>query len=219
MIYDNQPCGDTPLRIFAVWYYLNSSMARAARQRLSGVVNWITTRSEQIIKEKGEIHILSLACGGARDAILALSNKDWRHQVSFLGIDADEQALIHARQFCIAHGLPHFQFRKGNALRPRLYNKDNFDLVLCVGLFDYYDDKTARLIMNRIHKHMEHGALFLFGMTGKNPSKDFFEKRLNWHLRYRIGKEIMSFAQTTAFSSPILVKNCNDCFILIECKK
>ncbi len=91
MIYDNQPCGDTPFRTFADWYYLNSPMARAARQRLLGVVNWITTRSEQIIKEKDEIHILSLACGGARDAILALSNKDWRHQVSFLGIDNDNK--------------------------------------------------------------------------------------------------------------------------------
>ncbi len=107
------------------------------------------THSEKIIKEKGEVHILSLACGGARDAILAFSNKDWRHRVSFLGIDTNEQALDYARQSCAASGLAHFQFRKGNALRPSLKEEDSFDLAICVGLFDYFDDEPARIVTNK----------------------------------------------------------------------
>ena len=219
LIYGNQPRGSSRLARFADWYYLNSPMAITARKRLRAVVAWLRARAEQMLEKKDQVKILSLACGGASDVVLAFSEESFTGKLEFLGVDHDEAALAHARAKANVVGLSHFRFLKGNALRLQIENKCPFDLVLCLGLFDYFNDKIAAKVANDLHGLLSPGGLFLFGMTGENPSQKAFESRLRWHLKYRSVEQIVTFPKKTSFARSQLLTNCNGCFLLVECEK
>ena len=218
-IYTNLPLGNNLFRRLADRLYLNAPMAKAARRRLTSAVRWTQAKVEQRLKQKDELRILDMPCGGARVLIESFRGQRWRNQVLALGIDLDPQAIRFAGHAAQAAGLTNVRFREANALNPELDDEPPFDFVLTLGLLDYLSDVSARRLVNRVYDLLAPGGHFLFGMTSKNPSRRFFEQKLGWSLEYRAPEAIDSFAITTQFRKSHIVADCDGCFLLVECRK
>ena len=220
LIYDNRPVGETWLQRLADRYYLNGPLARAARVRLRQATVWLRQQIENRAVARDRVDVLSLASGGARDAIGAIADAGWRDGVVYFGIDIDSQAVAYAQTRAKAAGLNgNFRVEVGNALRPPRAWQERFDIVTSLGLFDYLRDRTITILLNHIHDLLRPGGALLFGMVTSNPNQRFFEDYLNWQMHYRPPERILALAESSKFDSVRPVSALDDYFFLVECQR
>ena len=220
MIYDNGPVGDSFVQRLADRYYLNAILPRAARERLQQATDWLARQIEARAAVGARVAVLSLACGGARDAIDVIAHSPFESRVTYLGVDIDPAAVGYARERALAVGLNgNFRVEPGNALRPPRSWQASFDIVTSLGLFDYLKDATVILLLNRIHRLLRPNGALLFGMVTRNPNQRFFEDYLNWKMVYRPPEQILELARASKFEAIHPVSGHDDYFFLVECKK
>ena len=219
LVYQYEPAGASPLDRLADWYYLNCPYATAARMRLTVSAAWLEYRVQHLLKEKGKARVLSLACGGARDSVVAFADMPGREHVEFLGVDISDDAVRYARRLAQDAGLSHFRFKQRDVLDMDSGSKDDFDLVLAVGLFHYVGEGAMKNLLGHIHEILPEGGRLLFDIAVRNPSRRFFEEKLGWHIRYQNLDDALALSNETLFSSSRLFCNCKDCFQILECTK
>ena len=220
MIYDNQPVGDSILERWTDRYYLQGALARAARVRLRQATIWLRQQVEIRAADQGEVEVLSLASGGARDAIEVMADVRWRDRMAYVGVDIAPEAVTYAQNRAATVGLNgNFHVEVGNALRPPLSWRARFGIVTSLGLFDYLDDRLALALINRVYTLLHPGGAFLFGMVTSNPNQRFFEEYLNWRMHYRSPEHILGLAASSRFQHVRPVSQPDDYFFLVECQR
>ncbi|HUW55926.1 MAG TPA: class I SAM-dependent methyltransferase [Planctomycetota bacterium] len=219
LVYRYEPAGRSLLERCADWYFLHSPMSIAVRMRLIVVAAWLAWRAEALLRKEGRVRVLSLACGGARDAALAFAPMPGRRQVDFLGVDANPKALEYARRLTRKAGLHHFRFERRDALDLDGRWKDQFDLVLVIGLFHYLSRDQIREALERFHDVLPPGGRLLFDVAGHHPSRRFFEEKLGWHIRCVDPDDVLALTHGTRFGASRVFCNCKNCFYVIECTR
>jgi len=219
LVYRCEPAGRSLLERAVDGYFLHCPLAIAGRMRLLAAAAWIEWRVGELLREKKRVRVLSLACGGARDAALALARMPGRERVDFLGVDVNEDALAYARRLADDAGLTRFRFQQHDVLDMDPLWKDQFDLVLAVGLFHYLNRDVTQGTLRRVHDILPAGGHVLFDVAGHNPSQRFFEKKLGWHLRYWDPEDVLALTHETCFGASRVFCNCKNCFYVIECTR
>jgi ubiquinone/menaquinone biosynthesis C-methylase UbiE len=133
----------------------------------------------------GELSLLSLGCGGARDLLNAAQSL--KHARIYLN-DIDPDALSLAESRLKPHAAA-VELRHGNALRVLMRlarDHARFDAVVAGGLFDYFDDVVAAKLLGLISQVLKSkGRLFLTNISERNSWRAWMEKVLNWTLVHR----------------------------------
>ena len=74
-----------------------------------------------------------------------------------------------------------------------------FDLVYCAGLFDYLPDLVCKRLMNLLYDLVAPGGLVIStNVSTANPSRNWMEYVLDWHLTYRGAPDFARLAPETA---------------------
>jgi extracellular factor (EF) 3-hydroxypalmitic acid methyl ester biosynthesis protein len=76
---------------------------------------------------------------------------------------------------------------------------DQYDLVYCAGLFDYLSDQVCKRLMNFLYGLVAPGGLLLStNVSDSNPSRNWMEYVLDWHLIYRNSAQMAAFIPDAA---------------------
>jgi extracellular factor (EF) 3-hydroxypalmitic acid methyl ester biosynthesis protein len=65
------------------------------------------------------------------------------------------------------------------------------DSLICLGLFDYLDDETAKDMLHLFWQQLNDGGLLMLGnFASNNPTRAYMEWIGNWYLNYRTVEEL-----------------------------
>jgi extracellular factor (EF) 3-hydroxypalmitic acid methyl ester biosynthesis protein len=156
----------------------------------------------------GTATVVSLGCGPAREvADFAAQDAGAQGPVTFILVDHDEDALRFAGRSIGASRLAHgarrplrTDLRRLSALRllRDVLPADAFgsaDLIYSAGLFDYFSDRTCRLLTRRLYEALRPGGMLVLGNM-KADTDLLWPLYLiaDWSLHYRTAENVMSWA-------------------------
>jgi extracellular factor (EF) 3-hydroxypalmitic acid methyl ester biosynthesis protein len=193
-IYENNPQTSGFDRLFDNYFQI-SAVSVAVRNRKDDFKRIIT---DFVSKRKdAKVSIMDLASGPCREIreVLFLNGPLYKN-TTFDCYDNDERSMEFAKNLLVTQS--NVNFIKMNAMR-LAFRKDThslidkrYDLIYSTGLFDYFSERIAVLLVKNLKKLLNPGgALAIANMTDKysNPSVHFMEWGGDWNLVYRDDKE------------------------------
>ena len=198
-IHENRRCDD-PLGRLLDRYFQEQAAPQAVRNRMSEISDMIveTARSST---QPVKIGVVGSAFGlDVRDGLRRLSHLD-RDRVRLTLLDLDPAAIEYAKQVLQPWLLaPQLTAESGNLFRlatnNRLLNHLNaMDLIVCPGMFDYFDDAQAAVMLACLSKCLTYGGrLVVYQFTWANPTRAYMEWLGNWYLTYRDAGQLRQVA-------------------------
>jgi extracellular factor (EF) 3-hydroxypalmitic acid methyl ester biosynthesis protein len=201
-IYDGRPAGDTTF----------ARLAQALAIRIGEFVlrrrDLMQAAIEEAVARATHATIVSVGCGPAREiADFAVTGAGRETPATFVLVDHDEEALRFAgRSLAAALAMPgshprlRADLRKLSALRllrdlSPMEAFGNADLIYSAGLFDYFSDRTCRLLARRLYEALRPGGVLLLGNM-KAGTDIVWPLYLiaDWPLRYRTADEVLGWA-------------------------
>jgi len=205
-IYDGASLGETPF-------------ARLAHALAIRIGEFVVRRKDLVhdaiadavarLPASHNVTIASLGCGPAREiAEFAGNGVRADAPISFVLLDQDEQALRFAGR-AIAGALDRrrggppirIDLRKISVLRllRDFHPRDVFsplDMIYSAGLFDYFSDRTCRILARRLYDALRPGGLLLLGNMKAGTDMPWpLDYIANWTLNYRTAEGVMSWAE------------------------
>ncbi|MGQ0544498.1 MAG: class I SAM-dependent methyltransferase [Betaproteobacteria bacterium] len=202
-IYDGRPLGETTFARLA--HALAMRIGEFVRRRRDLVRAAIEDTMKRGCRDTT---IMSLGCGPAREvADFAASGASEGAPVTFVLVDHDEEALQFAgasiaRALRAPGGHPRLRadLRKLSVLRllrdvSPAEAVGSADLIYSAGLFDYFSDRTCRLLATRLYEALRPGGALLLGNM-KADTDMLWPLYLiaDWSLQYRTAESVMSWA-------------------------
>jgi len=204
-IYDGRPRGDSPFACVAHGLGINIGQFVVKRKDLlrEAIAEVVARR-----QGSGAISIVSLGAGPAREvADLARCNRTGARPVAFVLVDQDGDALKFAGQAvsgalaaCEAGSQIRIEPRQVSVLRLlREIDPAGFvpeaDMIYSAGLFDYFSDRTCRILTHRLYGALRPGGTLLLGNMKAGTDMVWpLELIADWSLNYRTGEDILSWA-------------------------
>ncbi|OED35130.1 hypothetical protein AB833_31310 [Chromatiales bacterium (ex Bugula neritina AB1)] len=142
---------------------------------------------------RNDWNILSIGCGGAIDICTALKFfPDFKGSLTFIDMDEGAIDLVKKR----TTGLD-CTYRTKNIVRGIGSERNDFyDLVLCGGLFDYLEERVAKLLLRQIKgKLTSNGKLFFTNIARGNPFRIQMEYLGDWVLIERSEEELLKMIE------------------------
>jgi len=204
-IYDGRPVGDTTF----------ARLAQALAVRIGEFVvrrrDLVHSAIEETIRRERSgsgTTIVSLGCGPAREvADFAATRVGAMTPVTFVLVDHDEEALRFAGESIAAalaepgsHPRLRAELRKLSALRllrdvPPARAFGDADLIYSAGLFDYFSDRTCRVLAQRLYEALRPGGALLLGNMKAGTDMIWpLYFIADWPLEYRTAERVMSWA-------------------------
>jgi SAM-dependent methyltransferase len=178
-------------------YGMVSPAAQQHRNKLAYQCHLIAKyfRTAQLNKQK--LRVLSIGCGSCPDIRQAEHYID-SDQCEFVLIDGDQDALdLAALEFS---GLDqNGEFICANILRQLkpLAERENFDLILTGGLFDYFGEKVIIKVLSQLYDNClnSEGMIFFTNISPRNIDRLWIEYLCNWNLIARSEQELRNYCE------------------------
>ncbi|HWE23746.1 MAG TPA: hypothetical protein VG496_07370 [Myxococcales bacterium] len=188
--------------------FVQSSAARAVWYRKELVKRRLR---DLIDSRRKPLRILSIAAGAAQELYeLVQELRDLPTQVEIVLFEQDKGALAYAyrrlKPLVDAHwGAKAKVVYLHESIKrllgdPELFTPfGRFDLIYCVGLFDYLRQTTAVQLARNLHARLETGGCALIAnMVPENPDRWVMECHLDWQLIYRSHAELLEIGERAA---------------------
>lgn len=204
-IYDGRPVGDTTFaRLAQALAVRTGEFVLRRRDLMHSAIEAAVKRESRSTRAT----IVSVGCGPAREvADFAATGAGAATPVTFVLVDHDEAALRFAGTSIAAalavpgsHPQLQVDLRKLSALRllrdlPPVEAFGNADLIYSAGLFDYFSDRTCRLLACRLYEALRpEGALLVGNMKADTDMLWPLYLIADWSLQYRTAESVMSWA-------------------------
>ncbi|MDO8312940.1 MAG: class I SAM-dependent methyltransferase [Sideroxyarcus sp.] len=204
-IYNGSPRGETPFG--QVVHTLGIQIGQFVEKRKEFVRQAITEMVAQCENPDGML-IASLGCGPAKEIVeFSQSHLTGTRPLTFVLVDQDSDALRHAGH-SISETLRErqdgppidIQLRHQSVMRlMREVNPSEMmlqpDMIYSAGLFDYFGDRTCRVLSRRLYDALRPGGLLLLGNMKANTDMVLpLELVADWSLTYRTSENVLSWA-------------------------
>lgn len=186
--------------------FLDVAPAQAVRNRRGLLVEEIKKTMDE--SRSGPTHVLSMACGPARelfDMFEMLSEPD---QLRATCLDIDLQALAFVADLRDRRKLKrNIQLVNSNLLylvtgRQKI-DLAPLDLAYSIGLIDYFNDEFVVKLLDFVHDHLRPGGRVILGnFHPRNPAKAFMDHVLDWKLIHRDEANMNRLFQESKFKRP-----------------
>lgn len=148
---------------------------------------------EHTFPDRETLPVLNVASGPARDVFEFFHSNGHNHSVHFECVDNDPEAINYAQQLCQPY-LDRIQFVQTNALRYQ--PETSFQVAWSAGLFDYLSDKGFQFLLEHMLESLrDDGELVIGNFSPRNPTRDYMEAMLDWHLHYRSEEKLIELAK------------------------
>lgn len=203
-IYAGIPRGDTPYG--QVVHTLGIQIGQFIEKRKEFVREAITEMESQCENSSG-MFIASLGCGPAKEvAEFSQAHLTGTKPLTFVLVDQDSDALRHAGE-AISQSLKarqdgppiNIQLRHQSVMRlMREISPSEMimqpDMIYSAGLFDYFGDRTCRVLSKRLYDALRPGGLLLLGNMKANSNMVWpLELIADWPLTYRTAENVLSW--------------------------
>ncbi len=179
-------------------YGMVSPAAQQHRNKLAYQSHLIAKYFRQKQAENSKLRVLSIGCGSCPDIRQAEQYID-KNLCEFVLVDGDQDALDHAAlhfsgldQSC--------EFICANILRQLkgLGERENFDLILLGGLFDYFGEKAIVKILTQLYQNClnSQGQIFFTNISPRNIDRLWIEYLCEWNLIPRSEQELIDYCLT-----------------------
>jgi SAM-dependent methyltransferase len=189
-IYERTVGGGALGRLFDE-YFQQLDAPEAVRGRIDFSARAIVEAARK--SEQAEFHLKSVGAGPAIDVQLALQQwPDAAPPADVTLLDLDQEALDRA-QARLAPLLPNDRLRVARENLYRLPTQESkaallaeSDFLVCLGLFDYLDDRDAETMLRTFWQSLRPGGELLVGnFAPHTQSRGYMEWIGNWRLIYR----------------------------------
>jgi extracellular factor (EF) 3-hydroxypalmitic acid methyl ester biosynthesis protein len=172
-------------------FFHAQSAPRAVRNRKTYFVRLLHALVDNC--KDASIPVLNVASGPARDILEYFSTNGHDHRLSFECIDSDKQAVRYAQGLCQPY-LDRIEFREVNALR--FCTENRYKLIWSAGLFDYFEDKGFKFLLERFLPLLdEDGELVIGNFSRANSTRNYMEMLGDWYLCHRDEPALIKLAQ------------------------
>jgi len=166
--------------------------ARAVRNRKQYFIR-LMEALEAAFPDRETLPVLNIASGPARDVFEFFDSNGHNQSVRFECVDNDPEAIDYAQQLCEPY-LNRIQFVETNALRYQ--PETSFQVAWSAGLFDYLSDKGFQFLLEHMLAALrDDGELVIGNFSPRNPTRDYMEAMLDWHLHYRTEEKLIELAK------------------------
>lgn len=175
-------------------YTLDNATAQAVRNRKQYFKQVVTKR----MKEAGMVDLLNVASGPARD-LLELYKSVNPEKLFTTCVEMDKKAIEYATELTSQFGL-YINFTNKNIIKYK--TQKQYDVVWSAGLFDYFNDKGFRWLLNRFRTWTKPGGEIVIGNFNEdfNPMRNYMEIFGEWYLHHRTEDQLIDLALEAGFS-------------------
>lgn len=180
-------------------------------------------------KQTGDepLRVSSIASGPAEElfAVYEQLGKDGASRLKAAGIDIDKRACAAVDDRIQANKLSrHFSTFSHDIFKfdPAAHKLADQDIVYSMGLFDYFKDRLAIRVINKLHKMLKPGGTVIIGNFHVScSSRVFLDYLLDWPLIYRTEQDMVRlFEQSDFAGSEVIVDfEPEGINMLVHCKK
>jgi extracellular factor (EF) 3-hydroxypalmitic acid methyl ester biosynthesis protein len=186
--------------------FLYTAPVVAHRNRITYLTRQLIDETSRVARQGRIARIYNLGCGPAGEVQDFLIQSNLCEQADFTLLDFNDETLlytgkrleeiktIHRRSTRIQTVKKSVHQLLKEAARSRR-EAPIYDLIYCAGLFDYLSDRVCKRLMNVFYEMLAPGGLLIAtNVDHSNPSRNWMEYILEWHLVYRDKAQMESLA-------------------------
>jgi extracellular factor (EF) 3-hydroxypalmitic acid methyl ester biosynthesis protein len=166
-------------------------------------IAWQARLVRRRLNAPGDIRVLSIGCGGARDLLLLEPHELGRLEVVLNDLDPGALSLAEAR---LSGAVRRLTGIRGNALRSttKMRAAGPFDVILVGGLLDYLPERAARMLLQDVGEMLKPGGLLgATNIAAANPWRHMLQLLTNWTLIERSEDEMSSLLRAPKLKTSI----------------
>ncbi len=204
-IYDNAPAGIGSVGAVIDACMLDLPAIRAIRNRRRLLATEILSSYRTAAKE---LHVVSLACGSAREIFDVCEKADDKGRLTVSCIDVDREALTHVGAQVQKRALgQHVGTLQANLIQLATGRQElelaQQDLIYAMNFIDYLSDELAIALINWTYDKLRPGGRVILGnFHPRNPTRGFMDQVLDWHLTHRDEAEMNRLFASSKFARP-----------------
>ena len=180
-------------------FFLSTPPVVAHRNRLDYLKKIIDQEVIRVAREGRIAKVFNLGCGPAKEIQDFISNPLLGKEAQFTLLDFNDETVQHVGTLLNAA-----MKRSGRQMTVQLVRKGvaqvlkeaakpsstlltaDWDLIYCAGLFDYMPDQICQQLMATFYRMLRPGGLVVgTNVAEYNPSRNWMEFSVDWHLTYR----------------------------------
>jgi len=176
--------------------FLNTAPVLAHQKRITYLGGLLLAEARMAAVRGAPLRVFNLGCGPAREVQEFISTQDVADRAQFTLVDFNEETLAHTARVLGDIKSAHRRATEVQMVRKSVHQLikesgkpvagQKYDLICCAGLFDYLPDPVCKRLMNLMYDMLSPGALIVTtNVSGANPSRNWMEYVLDWHLLYR----------------------------------
>jgi hypothetical protein len=203
LIDDDDPDGDDRLGPFVDRWFLSRPLCRSRRHSRRLMATLIAQYAADAAP--GSLRVTSLASGAARE-IVDLYARGAGPRLTATCIDADEDALLHARALGDRLGCADSMTFVDDDVMAIAIGNEPFalppqDLIYALWWCDYLSDDEVVTLLNWAHDHLrDGGAVVVTNLDASNPDRAFMEHLLKWPAVHRSAESLAALFARSAFA-------------------
>ncbi len=160
---------------------------------------------------------LNLGCGPAQEVQRFMTEDEVSDHASFTLLDFNDETLEHTSRVLYDLRERHHRSTGLNLSKKsvqqvlkegaRGINGAGYNVVYCAGLFDYLSDRICRRLLEIFYQMLAPGGLLIAtNVHSSNPSRQWMESVMDWHLVYRDEMQFLALAPESAPPECIQIK-------------
>ena len=181
---------------------LQAPPAEAHRNRIDYLVKSLASSAEAMARKGRRLRLLNLGCGPAEEVLRLLKNEEVADVMDFVLLDFNDETIDYTKK-----RLEDARSRYGRSTNITFQKKsvhqvlkmaskggfqeDEYDLVYCAGLFDYFSQKVCKKMVELFASLIAPGGeVIVTNVSDKNPVNDWMEYVMAWDLIHRSKAEM-----------------------------
>ncbi len=193
-------------------FFLSTPPVVAHRNRIEYLVKMLAQEAMRARFSGRTAKVFNLGCGPAKEVQDFIADSDLSNHLQFTLLDFNEETLAYTNRM-VSDAIR----KRNRSTRVQLVKKavaqvlkeaskpnstllsSDYDLVYCAGLFDYMPDYICRQLMSIFYGMLAPGGLLVATNVDKyNPSRNWMEYSVDWHLIYRDANAMAKLAPPAA---------------------
>jgi extracellular factor (EF) 3-hydroxypalmitic acid methyl ester biosynthesis protein len=193
-------------------FFLSTPPVAAHRNRIDYLIKMLAQEAMRARFSGRIAKVFNLGCGPAKEIQDFIADSELSNFAQFTLLDFNEETLAYTNRT-----VGDVIRKRSRATRVQLVKKgvaqvlkealkpnstllsNDYDLVYCAGLFDYMPDYICRQLMSIFYGMLApKGLLVATNVDKYNPSKNWMEYSVDWHLIYRDAKAMEALVPPSA---------------------
>ncbi|HUA67215.1 MAG TPA: class I SAM-dependent methyltransferase [Candidatus Saccharimonadales bacterium] len=199
--------------------FLSTPPVVAHRDRLVYLTELLGNETVRVSCHKRPTRIFNMGCGPAKEIQDFLKYCDVSQQIYFTLLDFNDETLAYASKAledARQHNRRPAQFRMVKKSVNKLLKEASnihsdeikYDIVYCAGLLDYLADPVSKRLLEILYDLVAPGGLLAVTQVhDSNPSRNWMEYVLDWHLIYRNAQQLTALAPDAISPEQITVRS------------